>query len=48
MPALDSVTETADFVSPTGAKYTILKTTEMDAYDSPPSTTKKRAGKRHS
>jgi hypothetical protein len=35
MPAAGSVTETTDFVSPQGAKYTILKTTETDAYDPP-------------
>lgn len=46
MPALDSVTETADFVSPQGAKYTILKTTETDAYDPPLSTSKKLRRKR--
>lgn len=43
MPALNNVAETAEFVSPTGAKYTILKTTETDAYDPPLSTSKKRS-----
>jgi hypothetical protein len=35
MPAPDHVIGTTDFVSPQGAKYTILKTTETDAYDPP-------------
>lgn len=33
MPALDSVQEVTDFVSPQNVKYKILKTNEMDAYD---------------
>jgi len=41
MPAADHVIETTAFVSPQGAKYTILKTTEQDAYD-PPLQAKKR------
>jgi hypothetical protein len=46
MPALDHVTETTDFVSPQGAKYTILKTTETDAYDPPlPVAKKQRKGR---
>jgi len=41
MPAADHVTETANFVSPQGDKYTILKTTETDVYDPPLSASKK-------
>jgi hypothetical protein len=33
MPALDSIKEVVDFVSPQNVKYKILKTTEMDGYD---------------
>ncbi len=40
MPALDSIEEVKDFVSPQGVHYKILKTTETDAYD-PPLATKK-------
>lgn len=36
MPALDSVQEVVDFVSPQNVKYKILKTTETDAYDPVP------------
>ena len=43
MPARDSVQEVVDFVSPQGVPYKILKTTEMDAYDPPPQSRKKRA-----
>ncbi len=46
MPAADNVTETTEFTSPHGAKYTILKTTETDAYDPPLSTSKERGNKR--
>jgi hypothetical protein len=46
MPALDSVHEVVDFVSPQGDKYKILKTTEMDAYDPVPPTPKKRGRRR--
>jgi hypothetical protein len=43
MPAADHITQTTDFVSPQGDKYTILKTTETDAYDPPlPAATKRR------
>ena len=42
MPAADHVTETTNFVSPQGDKYTILKTTETDAYDPPLPVSKKR------
>ena len=42
MPALDNVQEVVDFVSPAGAKYKILKTTETDAYDPPLKVDKKR------
>lgn len=42
MPALDSVKEVVDFVSPQGDKYKILKTTETDAYDPAPSAPQKR------
>jgi hypothetical protein len=42
MPAADHVIETTDFVSPQGAKYTILKTTETDAYDPPLTAAKKQ------
>jgi len=40
MPAAGHVIETGDFVSPQGAKYAILKTTETDAYDPPLPTAK--------
>jgi hypothetical protein len=43
MPAPDSVQEVVDFVSPQGVPYKILKTNEMDAYDPPPQSRKKRA-----
>ena len=36
MPAQDSVRKVVDFVSPQGAKYKIIKTTEADAYDQLP------------
>ena len=36
MPAIDSVQEVVPFESPEGRKFEILKTTERDAYDSPP------------
>lgn len=42
MPALDSVQEVVDFVSPKGRKYKILKTTETDAYDPPLAAPRKR------
>jgi hypothetical protein len=43
MPAPDSVQEVVNFVSPQGVAYKILKTNEMDAYDPPSQTQKKRA-----
>jgi len=42
MPAQDSVRKVVDFVSPKGAKYQILKTTETDAYDQLPPPKKKQ------
>jgi hypothetical protein len=46
MPAADSVRAFVDFVSPQKVHYTILKTSEMDAYDepysAPPKPNKKR------
>jgi len=48
MPAPDSVQEVVDFVSPQGVPYKILKTNEMDAYDPPPQSGKKRAKPRAS
>jgi hypothetical protein len=33
MPAADSVRTIVDFVSPKKVRYTILETSEMDAYD---------------
>ena len=44
MPAADSVRAVVDFVSPQKVHYTILKTSEMDAYDEPiqPKQNKKR------
>jgi hypothetical protein len=46
MPAADSVRAVVDFVSPPKVHYTILKTSEMDAYDEPysaqPRSNKKR------
>lgn len=41
MPDPKDVKEVVDFVSPGGAKYQILKTTEMDAYDQPSSPERK-------
>ena len=41
MPAKDSVREIITKVAPTGMKFRILKTNEMDAYDRP-SRSKKR------
>lgn len=35
LPAADSVRAVVEFVSPQKVRYTILKTTEMDAYDKP-------------
>jgi hypothetical protein len=35
LPASDSIRGVVDFVSPQKVRYTILKTTEMDAYDKP-------------
>lgn len=35
LPAAESVREVVEFVSPQKVRYTILKTTEMDAYDRP-------------
>jgi hypothetical protein len=37
LPDHDSIKASVDFVSPGGVRYTILKTSEMDAYDQPPS-----------
>ena len=45
MPALDSVKEVAEFVSPQNVKYKILKTSELDAYD-PPAANHKKTRKR--
>ena len=42
MPALDSVRAVEDFVSPQKVKYKILKTNEMDAYDTVPKSRSKR------
>jgi hypothetical protein len=46
MPTADHVTETTNFVSPQGDKYTILKTNETDAYDPPLPSSKKRRKRR--
>jgi len=46
MPAADSVREIVDFVSPDGAKFKILKTSEMDAYYRPPRKKKKKKRRR--
>jgi|GEM_PF-5646733 hypothetical protein len=43
MPAIDSVYEKVDFVSPQKVKYKILKTTETDAYDKPLPPRKKKS-----
>jgi hypothetical protein len=43
MPAKDSVREIITKVAPTGIRFRILRTTEMDSYDKPP-----RSGKRQS
>jgi len=43
MPAKDSIRKVVDFVSPQNARYKILKTTEMDAYDPVPKPKKKRS-----
>ena len=45
MPAKDSVQEELDFVSPHGVRYSILRTNEMDAYDPPLKSKKKRRSK---
>ena len=45
MPSKDSVREIITKVAPTGMRFRILKTTEMDGYDKP-SPSKKRAPKR--
>lgn len=45
MPAKDSVQEELDFVSPHGVRYSILRTNEMDAYDPPLKSQKKRRSK---
>jgi hypothetical protein len=45
MPAKDSVQEVLDFVSPQGVHYPTLRTNEMDAYDPPPKSPKKRRSK---
>jgi hypothetical protein len=39
MPAPDSVKGVMTFRSPSGRKYQIIKTTEIDAYDKPPGPT---------
>jgi hypothetical protein len=44
MPAENSIKEVANFVSPQGVHYKILKTTETDAYD-PPLAPPKKGGK---
>jgi len=36
LPALDSIVGAERFVSPQQDEYTILHTTEVDAYDEPP------------
>ena len=48
MPAADSVRAVVDFVSPQKVHYTILKTSETDAYDEPiqPKPDKKLKSKR--
>lgn len=33
LPAVDNIRSVVDFVSPQKVRYTILKTSEMDAYD---------------
>lgn len=47
LPAADNVRAVVDFVSPQKVHYTILKTSEMDAYDepgsAPPKSNKKRS-----
>lgn len=45
MPAKDGVQEVLDFVSPQGVHYPILRTNEMDAYDPPPKSQKRRRSK---
>jgi len=45
MPAADSVREVRTFVSPQGVRYTILKTSERDAYDKPHPLPKSRKGR---
>ena len=35
MPAKDSVREVVTKVAPTGLRFRIIKTTEMDSYDKP-------------
>jgi len=45
MPARDSIRKVVDAVSPQGAPFKILKTTETDVYDKPPVRKKKRRPK---
>ena len=45
MPALDSVRKVVNAVSPEGNQYQIMKTTEMDPYDTRPKQKKKRRRK---
>ena len=45
MPAIDIVQEELDFVPPHGVRYSILRTNEMDAYDPPSKSQKKRRSK---
>jgi len=46
MPAPGNVAETTEFTSPQGDQYTILKTTETDAYDPPLPISKARSKRR--
>jgi hypothetical protein len=41
MPSKDSVREIVTKVAPTGLRFRILKTTEMDSYDKPRRSRKK-------
>lgn len=45
MPSRDNIRKVVDFVSPQGAKYQILRTTEKDAYDPPAAPKKKQRTK---
>jgi hypothetical protein len=44
MPSKSSITSTETFVSPSGRRYTILKTDQIDPYDDPKDSGRKGRG----